>query len=100
MDRNKAILNSVRLRIRPILMTTVSTIVGLIPLVFEMAVGLERMSPLGIVAAVGLLIGTFMTIIVVPVIYSLLDSLAHTCVMVLHFLIDGNKEFESTSRFG
>jgi hypothetical protein len=43
-------------------MTTVSTIIGLTPLVFEMAVGLERMSPLGIVAATGLIVGTFLTV--------------------------------------
>jgi len=73
--RDEAILQSVRLRIRPILMTTVSTIVGLTPLVFQMAVGLERMSPLGIVAASGLLVGTFMTMVVIPVVYSSLDSL-------------------------
>ena len=74
MAKDEAILQSVRLRIRPILMTTVSTIVGLIPLVFEMAVGLERMSPLGIVAAVGLLIGTFLTMVIIPVVYSSMDS--------------------------
>jgi len=73
--KKDAILQSVRLRIRPILMTTTSTIIGLIPLIFEMAVGLERMSPLGIVAATGLLAGTFLTMIVIPVVYSSLDSL-------------------------
>ncbi len=73
--KDEAIVQSVKLRIRPILMTTVSTIVGLTPLIFEMAVGLERMSPLGIVAGTGLLIGTFLTMIVVPVVYSSLDSL-------------------------
>jgi multidrug efflux pump subunit AcrB len=56
MGKDDAILQSVRLRIRPILMTTVSTIVGLTPLVFVMAVGLERMSPLGTVAATGLIV--------------------------------------------
>lgn len=76
MSKDEAIMQSVRLRIRPILMTTVSTIVGLTPLVFEMAVGLERMSPLGIVAATGLLVGTFLTMIVIPVVYSSIDSLA------------------------
>jgi multidrug efflux pump subunit AcrB len=75
MDKNEAIFQSVRRRIRPILMTTVSTVVGLLPLVFEMAVGLERMSPLGISASTGLLAGTFLTIVVVPVIYSSVDSL-------------------------
>jgi len=57
-------------------MTTVSTIVGLTPLIFEMAVGLERMSPLGIVAATGLLVGTFLTMIVIPVVYSSMDSIS------------------------
>ncbi|MFW5857054.1 MAG: efflux RND transporter permease subunit [Planctomycetota bacterium] len=74
MAKDEAILESVRLRIRPILMTTFSTVVGLSPLVFEMAVGLERMSPLAIVASTGLLFGTFMVLIIAPVVYSLLDS--------------------------
>jgi multidrug efflux pump subunit AcrB len=75
MSKNDAIVHAVRLRLRPILMTTVSTIIGLTPLIFELAVGLERMSPLGIVAATGLLVGTFLTMIVIPVVYSLMDSL-------------------------
>ncbi|MCD6460616.1 efflux RND transporter permease subunit [bacterium] len=76
MEKNEAIIQSVQLRIRPILMTTVSTIVGLTPLIFEMAVGLERMSPLGIVAATGLLVGTFLTMILIPVVYSSIDSVS------------------------
>lgn len=75
LSKNQAIQQSVRLRNRPILMTTTSTVIGLTPLIFELAVGLERMSPLGIVAASGLIIGTFLTMILVPVAYSLLDSL-------------------------
>lgn len=76
MSKDEAILQSVRLRLRPILMTAVSTIIGFSPLIFEMAVGLERMSPLGIAAASGLLIGTVVTLVAVPVIYSVQDSLA------------------------
>ena len=45
-------------------------------MIFEMSVGLERLSPLGIVAGSGLLLGTFLTMIVVPVVYSVLDSLS------------------------
>jgi outer membrane protein TolC len=75
LGRDEAILQSVRLRLRPILITAISTIVGFSPLIFEMAVGLERMSPLGIAAASGLLAGTIVTLVAVPVIYSLLDSL-------------------------
>ncbi len=73
-DRFAAIVDSIRVRLRPILMTTFSTVVGLSPLAFEMAVGLERMSPLAIVAGFGMLIGTFLTMVVVPVIYTLLDD--------------------------
>ena len=50
--KDEAILQSVQLRLRPILMTAVSTVVGFSPLIFEMAVGLERMSPLGIAARI------------------------------------------------
>jgi multidrug efflux pump subunit AcrB len=56
-------------------MTMLSTVVGLSPLAFETAVGLERLSPLAIVAGTGLLVGTFLTMIVIPVVYSGLDSL-------------------------
>ncbi len=73
-EKNDAIVEAVKLRIRPILMTTFSTIIGLSPLIFETAVGLERLSPLGIVAGSGLLVGTFLTMIVVPVVYSGMDS--------------------------
>jgi len=73
--KDDAIVRAVELRIRPILMTTFSTIIGLSPLIFETAVGLERLSPLGIVAGSGLLAGTFLTMIVVPVVYSGMDSL-------------------------
>ena len=75
LEKDEAIVQSVRLRLRPILITAISTVVGFSPLIFEMAVGLERMSPLGIAAASGLLVGTVVTLVAVPVIYSLLDSL-------------------------
>ncbi len=75
MSREEAIIQSVKIRTRPILMTATTTIIGLTPLVFEMAVGLERLSPLGIVAAAGLLFGTFLTMIIVPIIYSIVDDI-------------------------
>ncbi|MFW6314063.1 MAG: efflux RND transporter permease subunit [Desulfohalobiaceae bacterium] len=75
-DREQAIERAVALRQRPIFMTMLSTVVGLSPLALEMAVGLERLSPLAIVAGTGLLVGTFLTMIVVPVVYSSLDGLA------------------------
>jgi|GEM_PF-63995 len=76
MEKNEAILQAVELRLRPILMTATSTVVGFSPLIFEMAVGLERMSPLGIAAASGLILGTVVTLVYVPLIYSVLDFLS------------------------
>jgi len=73
-SKDEAIVQAVRRRFRPIVMTAASTALGLTPLVFEMAVGMERMSPLGIVAAFGLLMGIFSSTLLYPVIYSLFDS--------------------------
>ncbi|MGM0600230.1 MAG: efflux RND transporter permease subunit [Candidatus Rifleibacteriota bacterium] len=75
MELQKALETSVRIRLRPILITTCSTIIGMLPLTFEQAVGLERMSPLGVVASFGLLTGTLMTLVVIPIAYDLIFSL-------------------------
>lgn len=57
---------SVRVRFRPVLMTAFGTIAGMIPIAFEWAVGLEKLSPLADVAIGGLLIGTILTLIYIP----------------------------------
>lgn len=71
---NDAIIQAVQLRTRPILMTAGSTIVGMIPIAMEWAVGIERLSPLAVVAIGGLLAGTFLTLLVVPVLFHALES--------------------------
>jgi len=70
-----AIVGSVRIRTRPILMTAVGTSVGMLPIALEWAIGLERLSPLAIVAIGGLMVSTFLTLVYVPVLYSLFDDL-------------------------
>ncbi len=70
-----AITGSVRIRTRPILMTAVGTSVGMIPIALEWAIGLERLSPLAIVAIGGLMVSTFLTLVYVPILYSLFDGL-------------------------
>ena len=57
---------SVRVRFRPVMMTAFGTIAGMIPIALEQAVGLERLSPLADVAIGGLLIGTLLTLIYIP----------------------------------
>lgn len=68
----EAILQAVNLRTRPILMTAAAAAVGMVPVAFEWAVGLERLSPLGVVAIGGLIAGTFLTLLIVPVLLYLL----------------------------
>jgi len=69
LDKRQALFDSVRIRLRPIFITTFSTVLGLLPLTFEQAVGLERLSPLGVVATCGLTGGTLMTLVIIPVLY-------------------------------
>ena len=59
-------LESVRVRFRPVLMTAFGTIAGMIPIALEWAVGLEKLSPLADVAIGGLLVGTILTLVYIP----------------------------------
>ena len=68
----EAILQAVELRTRPILMTAAAAAVGMVPVALEWAVGLERLSPLAVVAIGGLIAGTFLTLLIVPVLLYLL----------------------------
>ncbi len=74
-DLMAAIEEAVRIRTRPILMTAISTIVGMLPIAAQRALGLERLSPLAVVAIGGLLVATFLTLIYIPLFYSLADKL-------------------------
>ncbi len=82
-----AIKGSVKIRTRPILMTAVGTSVGMIPIALEWAIGLERLSPLAIVAIGGLMVSTFLTLIYVPILYSLFDGLKEKIRGFLQFRI-------------
>jgi len=67
-------LDSVTLRFRPVMMTAFGTIAGMLPIALEQAVGLERLSPLADVAIGGLLIGTLLTLIYVPMYAYIFDG--------------------------
>jgi len=71
---DEALKGSVRVRTRPILMTAVGTAVGMLPIALQWAIGLERLSPLAVVAIGGLMVSTFLTLIYVPVFYELFDT--------------------------
>ncbi|AQQ53879.1 efflux RND transporter permease subunit [Planococcus lenghuensis] len=70
---HEAIIMSVRDRLRPILMTALTTILGLLPLALGIGEGTEINQPMGITVIGGLISSTFLTLYVVPVVYSLFD---------------------------
>jgi len=70
----EALKGSVRVRTRPILMTAVGTAVGMLPIALQWAIGLERLSPLAVVAIGGLMVSTFLTLIYVPIFYDLFEK--------------------------
>jgi len=71
----QAVLDSVAKRTRPILMTAIASAVGMIPLAMEWAVGIERLSPLAYVAIGGLIAGTFLTLLAVPVLFFTIEDI-------------------------
>lgn len=74
MDSYEAITTSVKDRVRPILMTALTTILGLVPLALGIGEGTEMNQPMGITVIGGLISSTFLTLYVIPVIYSLFDK--------------------------
>ncbi len=77
LDRREAVLEAATLRLRPILMTTLATILGAIPLALAVGAGAESRQQIGWVIVGGLLLGTLLTLSVVPVAYTLLAREIH-----------------------
>ena len=75
MMRHQAIVESVSTRFRPIMMTSLSTIVGMLPLAFEWALGAEKFSPLAVAVIGGMTASTFLTMIVIPVAFDAFEDL-------------------------
>lgn len=76
MEREEAILEAGRVRLRPILMTAFSTILAMMPLALGLGEGGESQAPLATVVIGGLLVSTLITLVLVPVVYSVFDDLA------------------------
>ena len=74
--RKEAIINAGKFRLRPILMTMLTTVLGLTPLSIGIGEGSEIMSPMGISVIGGLSFSTLITLIFIPVLYSILDDLS------------------------
>ncbi len=66
----EAMLESIHVRTRPVLMTAFATTAGMLPVALGWAIGLERLAPLGAVAIGGLMVGTFLTLVFIPILFT------------------------------
>ncbi len=73
MPKLEAIIEGGRSRLRPILMTTLTTTLGLLPLALGFGEGAEVRSPMAVTVIGGLLVSTLLTLFVIPVVYTMLD---------------------------
>ncbi|MBK6008844.1 efflux RND transporter permease subunit [Ramlibacter ginsenosidimutans] len=76
MDRSQALLHAARVRLRPILMTTLAMVFGMVPLAFAITEGSEQRAPMGQAVIGGVITSSLLTLVVVPVVYCYLDDLA------------------------
>jgi HAE1 family hydrophobic/amphiphilic exporter-1 len=73
MAKEEALVQGGRVRLRPILMTAATTVLGLLPMAFGIGEGAEARAPMAITVIAGLVCATLLTLVVIPVIYSIMD---------------------------
>ena len=78
LPKHDAIIEAGRLRLRPILITKLTTILGLLPMALGLGEGAEVRAPMAITVIGGVLLTTFLTLLVIPVVYSVLDRKTYT----------------------
>jgi HAE1 family hydrophobic/amphiphilic exporter-1 len=73
MEKTEALVQAGSVRLRPILMTTMTTVLGLIPMAIGLGEGAEIRMPMAIAVIAGLVVSTVLTLVVIPTMYSILD---------------------------
>jgi HAE1 family hydrophobic/amphiphilic exporter-1 len=73
LSRHAAIIEAGRVRLRPILITKLTTILGLLPMALGLGEGAEVRAPMAITVIGGVLLTTFLTLLVIPVVYDVMD---------------------------
>ncbi|MGA8514196.1 MAG: efflux RND transporter permease subunit, partial [Burkholderiaceae bacterium] len=76
-ERHEALLLAAKVRLRPILMTTLAMIFGMVPLAFALTEGSEQRAPMGQAVIGGVITSSLLTLVVVPVVYCYMDDLAN-----------------------
>ncbi len=73
MEKKEAILQACTVRLRPVLITALTTIMGMLPMALSVSEGAEMRAPMAITVVGGLFATTFLTLFIIPIIYSLVD---------------------------
>jgi HAE1 family hydrophobic/amphiphilic exporter-1 len=76
LTREAALLHAAQVRLRPILMTTLAMVFGMVPLAFALTEGSEQRAPMGQAVIGGVVTSSLLTLVVVPVVYCYLDDLS------------------------
>ncbi len=84
LERAEALLMAARVRLRPILMTTLAMIFGMVPLAFAISEGSEQRAPMGQAVIGGVITSSLLTLVVVPVVYCYLDDFANWAARLWH----------------
>jgi HAE1 family hydrophobic/amphiphilic exporter-1 len=92
LSRDEAILKAGPTRLRPILMTTTTTVLGLLPIALGIGDGAEVQAPMATVVTTGLTTSTLLTLIVIPVLYSIFDE-AGSFIKKIKLKIDTRRVF-------
>jgi len=75
-DKRTAILDGASTRLRPVLLTALTTILGMLPMAFTTSSGAEMRSPIAIAVVGGLTATTFLTLFIIPAIYSMMEKVS------------------------
>ena len=77
LSRADAVIKASRLRLRPIIMTTLAMVLGAFPLAFSGGAGMESRQPIGLVIVGGMFIGTLFTLFALPAVYTFISRKEH-----------------------
>jgi hydrophobic/amphiphilic exporter-1 (mainly G- bacteria), HAE1 family len=97
-DRRTALIDAGQLRLRPIVMTTLAMIFGMIPTALALGAGAEFRAPMAYAVIGGLITSTLLTLVVVPVVYTYLDDFSAWCTVFIRRMTSSPEDFAEYQR--
>jgi HAE1 family hydrophobic/amphiphilic exporter-1 len=88
LERRQALLEAGPVRLRPILMTTMAMVAGMLPVALATARGGEVRSPMAVAVIGGLIVSTMLTLLVIPVLYTVFDNVATALMRIFRRMLD------------